>query len=155
MTDLHTLLSDPYLQGACLAVLLLACVLAVLSRIFDDTLSQRAAMLVVALGATAELSSIWDVLRQAPEANMGTAFTRPSFGVLLCGVAFYAAATAWKIWRRWSLAGRPTHPLRRSTDWDSLSPLPPRDAPVPFPPTVPMDRDERPGRIERREKDAA
>ena len=108
------LLGSPLFHGLCLAIVAVAAVLAVLSRIYDDTLSQRIALALIALGATVQISLI-----------MHTGYTSPGWGFMLAGVALYAAATVAKVWRRWRAAGRPDHPFRRSTDWDTLPPTRP------------------------------
>jgi hypothetical protein len=91
-----------------------AAVLAVLSHIYDDTLSQRIALALIALGATVQISYI-----------VHTGYTSPGWGFMLAGVALYAAATVAKVWRLWRAAGRPDHPFRRSTDWHTLPPTRP------------------------------
>ncbi len=109
--------ASPIFHSVCLAIVAIAAVLAVLSRVYDDTLSQRIALSLVALGATVQISLI-----------LHTGYTSPGWGFMLAGVALYAAATVAKVWTRWRAMGKPNHPFRRSTDWDA------------WPPTQPMDR---------------
>jgi hypothetical protein len=119
MEAAQRLLGSPLFHSFCLAIVAVAAVLAVLSRIYDDTLSQRIALALIALGATVQISLI-----------MHTGYTSPGWGFMLAGVALYAAATVAKVWTRWRAAGRPDHPFRRSTDWDTLSPPPPGAMPT-------------------------
>lgn len=107
------LLTNPALHVACLAIILTACVLAVFSRVYDDTLTQRAAFFIVALGASAQIAASFHGYHNIPAAN----------GAMLVGWAIYCAATIVKIWQRWRASGRPNHPLRRSTDRMGLDPL--------------------------------
>jgi len=120
----QTLFASPIFHSACLAIVAIAAVLAVLSRVYDDTLSQRIALSLVALGATVQMSLI-----------LQTGYTSPGWGFMLAGVALYAAATVAKVWTRWRAAGKPSHPFRRRTDWDA------------WPSTQPMG-DQRPERIQ-------
>jgi len=131
--DLGLLVSTQAFHIACLIVILGGCILAVLTRSFDDTMAQRAAFMLTALGAVLQLSLV-----------VKTGYTSPGYGLMLAGCALYVASTALKVWRRWRSAGRPGHPLRRSTD---RMPLDSGAGPLPsawpvsesgFPATVPM-----------------
>jgi hypothetical protein len=106
------LFASPMFHALCLGVVAVAAVLAVLSRIYDDTLTQRFALALVSLGATVQISLI-----------MHTGYTSPGWGFMLAGAALYASATVTKFWVRWRAAGRPSHPMRRSTDGMPLDPL--------------------------------
>lgn len=113
-------LTNPALQMACLTIILVACVLAVFSTVFEDTLTQRAAFMVVALAASAQLGAL---LR-------GHAEMSSAGGALLVGLAIYCSGTVLKLSRLWYRRGKPNHPLRRSTDSMPLEPMSPNTGPL-------------------------
>lgn len=102
---LATLVAMPAFHVTCLAIILAGCIWAVLSHAFDDTFTQRAAFMVTALGAVLQLSLVLE-----------TGYTSPGYGLMLAGCALYVTSTTVKYCRRWRASGRPSHPLRRSTD---------------------------------------
>ena len=116
LQHLSALIQSPNFHALCLAVIVLASVVAVLSHLYDDTLSQRIGLGVVAMGAAVQLSL-----------TLETGYTSPGLGIMLAGVAFYAVATAVKIGVRWRRAGKPANYGRRSTDFGTF----PDTAPAP------------------------
>jgi hypothetical protein len=131
LESLQRLLASPIFHGLCLSIVAVAAVLAVLSRIYDDTLSQRFALALIGLGATVQLSLV-----------VHTGYTSPGWGFILAGAALYASATAAKFWRQWRAAGSPNHPLRRSTDRMPLDSTPGHTGPAStaWQETMPHDR---------------
>lgn len=121
MNTITNLIGSPYFHAACLAIVLVGCILAVLTHAFDDTIAQRAAFLVTALGAVLQLSLIVKV-----------GYTSPGYGLMLAGAALYVTATVFKYATRWRRTRRGEHPKRRSTDfsaWQDTKPMP-RPEPV-------------------------
>lgn len=94
---------------AALACICIVTVLAAFSHVYQDTLVQRAAMAILCLFAFVRAGMVLDA--QAVPAEEG---------LIYIALATYAAATVHKHWRRWRRAGRPGHPLRRSTDWGDM-----------------------------------
>jgi len=100
------LMAPAWAAALALGIIIACTLLAVLSHVYDDNIGQRTAMAIVCLAAFTRLSMALDAGSvPAEEAALHT------------GVALYALATAAKILRRWLRAGRPSHPIRRSTDF--------------------------------------
>jgi energy-converting hydrogenase Eha subunit C len=111
-------LASPWFSIACLLVVMVACIVGIIALAFHDTFLQRLAMGSVCLAGLVKVL----YLAQAETADPAAAF-------IYVAMALYAVATAIKYWWRWTRAGRPDHPFRRSTDFgpeDAVSGMPGR-----------------------------
>lgn len=102
-----------------LVLVFLACLAGVQSRLFDDTLTQRIGLAMVAIGALAEVSQL------VKEGSVD-----PHRAALYVGLGLYSAATAVKIYRSWRAANREHRDFRCSTDFVPDAAKPPTNGPA-------------------------